>query len=65
MNCNNDNNDFNDVIYVGLFNPTPWEIIQKIKQNKQLGYYLVDTEWASDEKYKILVTLKFELLKKE
>lgn len=29
MNCNNDNNDFNDVIYVGLFNPTPWEIIQK------------------------------------
>lgn len=63
MNCNNDNNDFNDVIYVGLFNPTPWEIIQKIKQNKQLGYYLVDTEWASDEKYKILVTLKFELLK--
>lgn len=63
MNCNNDNNDFNDVIYVGLFNPTPWEIIQKIKQNKQLGYYLVDTEWASDDKYKILVTLKFELLK--
>ena len=65
MNCNNDNNDFNDVIYVGLFNPSPWEIIQKIKQNKQLGYYLVDTEWTSDDKYKILVTLKFELLKKE
>lgn len=63
MNCNNDNNDFNDVIYVGLFNPTPWEIIQEIKLKKLLGYYLADTEWASDEKYKILVILKFELLK--
>lgn len=63
MNCNNDNNDFNDVIEVRLYNPTPWEIIQEIKLKKLLGYYLADTEWASDEKYKILVTLKFELLK--
>lgn len=55
MNC--------DVIEVRLYNPTPWEIIQEIKLKKLLGYYLVDTEWASDEKYKILVTLKFELLK--
>ena len=55
--------NYDEWIEVRLYNPTPWEIIQKIKQNKQLGYYLVDTEWASDEKYKILVTLKFELLK--
>lgn len=63
MNCNNDNKDFKDFIWVALFNPTPWEIIQEIKLKKLLGYYLVDTEWVSDEKYKILVTLKFELLK--
>lgn len=63
MNYNNDNNDFKDLIWVALFNPTPWEIIQKIEFYEQLGYYLADTEWASDEKYKILVTLKFELLK--
>lgn len=56
MNCD-------DVIEVRLYNPTPWEIIQKIEFYEQLGYYLADTEWASDEKYKILVTLKFELLK--
>lgn len=56
MNCD-------DVIEVRLYNPTPWEIIQEIKIKKLLGYYLADTEWASDEKYKILVTLKFELLK--
>lgn len=63
MNYNNDNNDFKDFIWVALLNPTPWEIIQKIEFYEQLGYYLADTEWASDEKYKILVTLKFELLK--
>lgn len=55
--------NYDDVIKVRLYNPTPWEIIQEIKLKKLLGYYLVDTEWASDEKYKILVTLKFELLK--
>lgn len=58
MNCD-------DVIKVRLYNPTPWEIIQEIKLKKLLGYYLVDTEWTSDDKYKILVILKFELLKKE
>ena len=63
MNYNNDNNDFKDFIWVALLNPTPWEIIQKKEFYEQLGYYLADTEWASDEKYKILVTLKFELLK--
>lgn len=63
MNYNNDNNVFKDFIWVALFNPTPWEIIQKKEFYEQLGYYLADTEWASDEKYKILVTLKFELLK--
>lgn len=56
-------NKDHDVIKVVLYNPTPWEIIQEIKIKKLLGYYLADTEWASDEKYKILVTLKFELLK--
>lgn len=55
--------NYDDVIEVRLYNPTPWEIIQEIKLKKLLGYYLVDTEWVSDEKYKILVTLKFELLK--
>lgn len=54
-----------DVIEVKMYNPTPWEIIQEIKLKKLLGYYLVDTEWVSDDKYKILVILKFELLKKE
>lgn len=57
--------NYDDVIKVVLHNPTPWEIIQEIKLKKLLGYYLVDTEWVSDDKYKILVTLKFELLKKE
>lgn len=56
MNCD-------DVIKVVLHNPTPWEIIQEIKLKKLLGYYLADTQWASDDKYKILVNLKFELLK--
>lgn len=56
MNCD-------DVIKDVLHNPTPWEIIQEIKLKKLLGYYLSDTQWASDDKYKILVTLKFELLK--
>ena len=55
--------NYDEWIEVRLYNPTPWEIIQEIKLKKLLGYYLVDTEWASDEKYKILVTLKFELLK--
>ena len=55
--------NYDDVIKVVLHNPTPWEIIQKKEFYEQLGYYLADTEWASDEKYKILVTLKFELLK--
>lgn len=55
--------NYDDVIEVRLYNPTSWEIIQEIKIKKLLGYYLADTEWASDEKYKILVTLKFELLK--
>lgn len=55
--------NYDDVIKVVLHNPTPWEIIQEIKLKKLLGYYLVDTEWVSDDKYKILVTLKFELLK--
>ena len=55
--------NYDDVIEVRLYNPTPWEIIQEIKLKKLLGYYLVDTEWVSDEKYKILVILKFELLK--
>lgn len=55
--------NYDDVIEVRLYNPTPWEIIQEIEFYEQLGYYLADTEWASDEKYKILVTLKFELLK--
>ena len=55
--------NYDDVIKVVLHNPTPWEIIQEIKLKKLLGYYLVDTEWVSDEKYKILVILKFELLK--
>ena len=59
MSCNNNH----DVIKVVLHNPTPWEIIQEIKLKKLLGYYLSDTEWTSDDKYKILVTLKFELLK--
>ena len=57
--------NYDDVIEVRLYNPTPWEIIQEIKLKKLLGYYLVDAEWTSDDKYKILVTLKFELLKKE
>lgn len=57
--------NYDDVIKVRLYNPTPWEIIQEIKLKKLLGYYLVDTEWVSDNKYKILVILKFELLKKE
>lgn len=61
MNCNNEH----DVIDVRMYNPTPWEIIQEIKLKKLLGYYLADTEWVSDDKYKILVILKFELLKKE
>lgn len=55
--------NYDDVIEVRLYNPTPWEIIQEIKLKKLLGSDLADTEWASDEKYKILVTLKFELLK--
>lgn len=55
--------NYDDVIEVRLYNPTPWEIIQEKEFYEQLGYYLADTEWASDEKYKILVTLKFELLK--
>lgn len=55
--------NYDEWIEVRLYNPTPWEIIQEIKIKKLLGYYLADTEWASDEKYKILVTLKFELLK--
>lgn len=55
--------NYDDVIKVVLYNPTPWEIIQEIKLKKLLGYYLVYTEWVSDDKYKILVTLKFELLK--
>jgi len=55
--------NYDDVIKVRLYNPTPWEIIQEIKIKKLLGYYLVDTEWVSDDKYKILVILKFELLK--
>ena len=58
MNC-----DDKDIITVVLHNPTPWEIIQEIKLKKLLGYYLADKEWTSDDKYKILVTLKFELLK--
>lgn len=55
--------DDKDIITVVLHNPTPWEIIQEIKLKELLGYYLCDTQWASDDKYKILVTLKFELLK--
>lgn len=57
------NYDDKDIITVVLHNPTPWEIIQEIKLKKLLGYYLSDTQWASDDKYKILVNLKFELLK--